>query len=50
LSHSNEIGQVGSRLPIKVKNAKPEVTDRFKMAAAAMFEIQVHAIKCAITT
>jgi uncharacterized paraquat-inducible protein A len=37
------------RLPIKVKNAKLEVT-AFKMAAAAMLEIQVHAIKWAITT
>jgi hypothetical protein len=31
------------------KNAKPEVTDRFQdAAAAAMLEIQVHAIKWAI--
>jgi hypothetical protein len=35
---------------MKVKNAKPEVADRlFKMAAAAMFEIQMNAIKWAIT-
>jgi hypothetical protein len=32
------------------KVTKAEVTTAFKMAAAAMLEIQVHAIKWAITT
>jgi hypothetical protein len=45
-----KVWRAGLRRPIKLKTAKPEVTDVFKMAATVMLEIQMNAIKWAITT
>jgi hypothetical protein len=45
-----KIGTQTKKNMLSSKATKAGMIDRFKMAAAAMLEIQVHAIKWAITT